>query len=123
MPKVVHLNMLKKYTGPSIPPQLEDDFSETGSEDKVAGVDNSDVDNAGTEQQDDQAEGNNSKEGNTETEIIEEMPQTLEDAQPDGSTDESQISATEPERSMGHYNLRRNPRKKCDNNYHYDPVE
>ena len=86
-------------------------------------MDNSDVDNAGTEQQDDQAEGNNSKEGNTEAEIPEEMPQTFEDEQPDGSTDESQKSATEPERSMGHCNLRRNPRKKCDNNYHYDHVE
>ena len=115
--------MLKKYTSPSIPPQLEDDFEDWHSEDEAAGVDNSDVDNVGTEQQDDQAEGNTSKEGNTETEIPEEMRQTLEDEQPDGSTDESQISATEPKRSMGHYNLRRNPRKKCDNNYHYDPVE
>ena len=69
------------------PLQLKDDFSETGSEGKAAGVDNSDVDNAGTEQQDDQAEGNNSKEGNTEAEIPEEMPQTLEDEQPDGSID------------------------------------
>ena len=77
MPKVVHLNMLKKYTGPSIPPQLTDDFSETGSEDKVAGGDNSDVDNADT----------NPKEGNTEAEIPEEMPQTLENEQPDGSID------------------------------------
>ena len=83
----MHLNMLKKYTGPSIPPQVENDFSETGSKDKAAGVDNSHVDNAGTEQQDDQAEGNNSKEGNTEAEIPEEMPQTLEDEKPDGSID------------------------------------
>ena len=72
----------------------------------------SDVDNVGSDQRDDQAEGNSSKEGNTGTEIPEEMPQTLEDEQPDGSTDESQISATEPKRSMGHYNLRRNPMKK-----------
>ena len=115
--------MLKKYTGPSIPPQLEDDLSETGSEDEAAGVDNSGVDNAGSERQDDQTEGDNSKEGNTETEIPGELPQTLDDEQPDGSTDESQISASEPKRSVGHYNLRRNPRKKYDNNYHYDPVE
>ena len=99
VPEVVHLNMLNKYTRTSIPPKLKDDFSKTGSEDKAAGVDNSDVD-----------EGNNSKEGNTEAEIPEEMPQTLEDEQPDGSIDESQISASEPRRSMGHYNLRRNPR-------------
>ena len=112
VPKVVHLNMLKKYTGPSIPPQVENDFSETGSEEEAAGVNKSDVDNVGSDQRDDQAEGNSSKEGNTGTEIPEEMPQTLEDEQPDGSTDESQISATEPKRSMGHYNLRRNPMKK-----------
>ena len=49
-----------------MPRQLEDDSAETGSEFKTAGVDKTDVYTAGTKQQDDQAEGNNSKEGNTD---------------------------------------------------------
>ena len=65
-------------------------------------MDNSDVDNAETEQQDDQTEGDNSKEGNTETELPDDLPQRLDDEQPDGSTNESRISPSEPKRSMGH---------------------
>lgn len=131
-PKVVHLNMLKKYTGPTIPPQLEEGESDVSADegqeanilsDSLAhqAADNSDIH---VEPWTMPGEGQLQNEpeiipGEGQNQIDPEVPAG------EGQTEQGtrQGDHTDTSRSCGRYNLRGRPKKRVDPAYIYDPVE